>query len=276
VNGRDARSSVVGQWEAAMIANMNRANVGFGRRGVASVASLGLVVGAFGLSGCSVVQKVKTVAHDVRANKATMDTFTNKIKTGEGATFEATYVTTGTSPRSVVYAVAPPKGLTFTDSPTTGANAGVPSIDIIVNSDGEYSCTPPAAGASGVWACTSLPAEDAASQNAIFAFYTPAHWVTFLQGFSLAAGFAGESVTSSTMTVNGFDMSCVNFQASGDAEKSTICTTAQGILGYVKVEGDTTSFEIKSYSSSPPASLFALPPGAKVTAATLPSAAASS
>src|SRR5450631_636662 len=256
--------------------HMSGANAGFGRRGAACVAALGLAVGAFGVSGCSVVKKVKTVAHDVRANKATMDTFTNKIKSGEGTTFEATYVTTGTSPREVVYAVAPPKGLAFKDSPTTGANAGVPSIDIIVNSDGEYSCTPPAAGANGVWACTSQPPEDSASQNAIFAFYTPAHWVTFLQGFSLAAGFAGVSVTSSTMTVNGFDMTCVNYQAPGDVEKSTICTTAQGILGYVNVAGDSTSFEIKSYSSSPPASLFTLPPGAKVTAANLPSAPASS
>src|SRR5664279_1097502 len=153
--------------------HMSGANAGFGRRGAACVAALGLAVGAFGVSGCSVVRKVKTVAHDVKANKATMDTFTTKIKSGEGSTFEATYVTTGTSPREVVYAVAPPKGLAFKDSPTTGANAGVPSIDIIVNPDGEFSCTPPAAGPNGVWACTSQPAESAASQNAIFAFYTP-------------------------------------------------------------------------------------------------------
>jgi len=258
-----------------MIANIDRTQLGGGHRRAAGLAAVGLLVSAIGLSGCAVIKTVKKVAHDVKANKATMDTFTSKIKSSEGTTFEATYVTTGTSPRKVVYAVAPPKGLSFTDSPAEGPNAGVPSIDIIVNSTGEYSCTPPAAGASGVWACTSLPAEDAASQNAIFAFYTPSHWVTFLQGFSLAAGFAGESVTSSTMTVNGFDMSCVNFQATGDAEKSTICTTAQGILGYVKVEGDATSFEIQSYSASPAASLFELPPGAKVTAATLPSAPAS-
>ena len=108
-------------------------------------------------------------------------------------------------------------------------------------------------------------------QNAIYDFYTPAHWVTFLRGFSLAAGFAGDKVTSSTMTVNGFPMSCVDFSTPGEAGQSTICTTAQGILGYVKVAGDTTSFEIKSYSSSPPASLFALPPGATVTQVTLPS-----
>jgi hypothetical protein len=46
---------------------------------------------------------------------------------------------------------------------------------------------------------------------------------------------------------------------------SKICTTSQGILGYVKVASDANSFEIKSYSTSPPASLFRLPRGATVT-----------
>jgi len=72
------------------------------------------------------------------------------------------------------------------------------------------------------------------------------------------------------MTVNGFTMSCVDFIASGVAGTSTICTTAQGILGYVKVASDTTSFEITSYSTSPPASLFELPPGATVTTVPTP------
>jgi len=43
----------------------------------------------------------------------------------------------------------------------------------------------------------------------------------------------------------------------------------------VKVEGDTTSFEIKSYSATPDASLFELPAGAKVTDVQLPSSPAS-
>ena len=82
------------------------------------------------------------------------------------------------------------------------------------------------------------------------------------------AGLAGDKVTSSSMTVNGFSMNCVDLQASGVAGTSTICTTSQGILGYVKVASDSTSFEIQSYSSSPAASLFALPPGATVTSVT--------
>jgi hypothetical protein len=39
----------------------------------------------------------------------------------------------------------------------------------------------------------------------------------------------------------------------------------------VKVATDSTTFEIKTYSTSPPASLFALPAGAKITTVTIPS-----
>jgi hypothetical protein len=232
------------------------------------------------LAGCAAINKVKTVAQDVKTNKKTMDTFTTKIQSGAAQPFMATYVTTGDSPTTVVYAVQPPKGLAFTSTPSSTSSAGsggaanAPSIDIIVNSSGEYSCTPPDTSGSagkGTWACQMLSPGAAQEQNAIYDFYTPAHWVTFLRGFSLAAGFAGDKVTSSTMTVNGFPMSCVDFSTPGEAGESTICTTAQGILGYVKVAGDATSFEIKSYSSSPPASMFELPPGATVTQVTLPS-----
>jgi hypothetical protein len=110
-----------------------------------------------------------------------------------------------------------------------------------------------------------LGTADAAAENKIFDLYTPSHWTTFLKGFSLAAGLAGDKVTSSTKTVNGFAMQCVDFQASGVAGTSTICTTAQGILGFVQVASDSTSFELKSYSASPPDPLFELPPGATIT-----------
>jgi hypothetical protein len=112
-----------------------------------------------------------------------------------------------------------------------------------------------------------LSTANAAAENQIFDFYTPSHWITFLRDFSLAAGIAGDKVTSSTMTVNGFTMQCVDFQASGVAGTSTICSTSQGILGYVNVASDSTSFEIKSYSPTPTPSLFELPPGATVTTA---------
>jgi hypothetical protein len=230
------------------------------RRHRAQALGVAIVVGSVGLTGCGVVNAVRTVEHDVTANRAAIDTFTNKVKAGEGATFEATYVTTGGSPATVVYAVQPLRGLAFEDTPTGSTTS---TIDIIVNSSGEYSCSrgPSVSGPT----CQKLGTADATAQNQIFDLYTPSHWTTFLKDFSLAAGLAGDKVTSSTMSVNGFSLQCVDFNATGVAGTSTICTTAQGILGYVKVASDSTSFEIKSYSASPPASLFQLPPGATIT-----------
>jgi uncharacterized protein YndB with AHSA1/START domain len=236
-------------------------------RGVTAIA-MGICLSGVALTSCSVIQKAKTVASDVKGNRATMSAFTTKMKAGAATTFEVTYATTGSSPATIVYAVQPPKGVAFTDTPTA---SGTPSVDLIANSTGEYSCQPPATG-STVASCEMLAPVAAAAQNSLFDFYTPAHWVQFLQGFSLAAGFAGDKVTKSTMTVNGFAMDCVDFQASGESGTSTICTTSQGILGYVKVADDSTSFEITKFSTSPAASLFALPPGATVTTVTIPSA----
>lgn len=216
-----------------------------------------LVCTGFLLTGCGVVKDVKKVAHDVSANKATIDTFTNRVQSGAGATFEATYTTTGSSPATVVYAVEPPNGLAFKETPSAGGS----SVDLVVNPEGEYSCSSPTSGAPS---CQKLGTADAASENKILDLYTPTHWITFLKDFSLAAGFAGDKVTSSTMTVNGFDMQCVDFVAPGVAGTSTICTTSAGILGYVMVASDSTSFEIQTYSATPQSSLFQLPAGATV------------
>jgi hypothetical protein len=242
------------------------------RRHVAVIVAVALMFGGAGLTGCGVIKAVKKVASNVEGDKTRMAAFTNKIKAGEGTTFEATYVTTGSSPAKVVYAVEPPKGLLFQLTPaktaTTTTTAGgtsnsVDTFDVIVNPSGEYSCSPPSSSGAR-WTCEKLPKTSAADYNNILDFYTPAHWVTFLDDAALAAGFAGDKVSSSSLTVNGFPMSCVDLVASGVPGTSRICTTAQNILGYVKVAGSSTSFEITSYSSSPAASLFGLPPGAKV------------
>ncbi len=233
-----------------------------GSRRVSALAAAALVLGGFGLTGCSVVKAAEKVKHDVEGNKATVDTFTAKIQSGEATTFEATYTTTGAAPATIVYAVQPPEGLAFTDTPA-GGGSDATSVDVVVNAAGEYSCTPPSASSS-TWSCEKLGTADAAAENKIFDLYTPAHWVSFLKDFSLVAGLAGDTVTTSDMTVNGFAMSCVDLVAPGVSGTSTICTTAQNVLGYVKVASVATSFEIKSYSASPPGSLFQLPAGAKI------------
>jgi hypothetical protein len=236
---------------------------------VATVAAL-LLTGAV-LTGCGVVKAVKQVTHDVEGNKAIIDTFTGRLKSGEATTFEARYVTTGSSPATVLYAVRPPADLAFSTTPAPGgSSADRLRVHLVMNSTGAYYCAPPAASGRAphpAWDCQKLGTASAATRNKILGVYSPAHWVAFLKGFALAAGFAGDKVTTSSLTVNGFGMQCVDFRAAGVAGTSTICTTAQGILGYVKVATDPTSFQITAYSAAPPASLFALPADAKVTAA---------
>jgi hypothetical protein len=226
---------------------------------VFAVCGLALVV-----ANCGLVNKVKTVVHNVEGNKATIDSFTKDLQSTQTMAFEATYTTTGSSPATIVYAVDPAShGLAFHQSAT---GSGSSNTQLIVNSAGEYACSQSSAGAQ--WSCDKLGSTDAALQNRVFDIYTPSHWVAFLKGASLVAGLAGDKVSSSTMSVNGFDMQCVDLVAPGVPGTSTICTTSQGILGYVKVASDSTSFQITNYSGSPSPSLFQLPPGATVTTPT--------
>lgn len=215
-----------------------------------------------GLTGCGVVQKINNISHAVNANRAAIKAFTQGLKSGEATAFSATYVTTGGSPTTITYAVKPPADVTFMEAAQGG---GAANLDLVSNSSGEYSCT--SAGTASGWSCQKLGKAEAVAQNQIVNFYTPSHWVSFLDAFSIAAGVAGDKVTTSSMTVNGFSMHCVDFSTKGVKGTSAVCSTTQNILGYVKVAGDPTSFELKRFSSSPAASLFQLPAGAKITPA---------
>jgi hypothetical protein len=239
----------------------------FRSRRVTAALAAALMLAGLGLSGCSVVNKVKKITNAVQGNKAVIDTFTAKMSATKGLAYEATYVTTtGGTPANVTYAVKPPDQLGFTYNPAIASSAnGLGRTDIVANASGAFSCTLVPSPGSG-WICQKLGSSAAAAKNSLVALYTPSHWVTFLKDFSLAAGFAGDKIKTSAMTVHGIPLSCIDFTATG-AGTSTLCITSQGILGYVKVVTAAASFELKSYSLSPPASLFALPKGAKVRGA---------
>jgi hypothetical protein len=224
----------------------------------------GALVVTAGLSGCAAVHVVKAanhVRHNVEADKAAIDSFAGTLKSGTATPFVATYVTSGHSPATISYAVRPPNDIDFSDTPSGSSG---PSFHLVANSTGSYACEPSTNSAAAP-TCEKLGNAAAASRNKILDLYTPAHWVNFLKGLSVAAGLASDRVGTSLKNVNGFSLNCVDFHAAGVKGKSTICSTAQGILGYVKVASSPTNFAIKAYSTSPPASLFELPPGAKVT-----------
>jgi hypothetical protein len=222
----------------------------------AAACAFGLLASA--AAGCAVVNKINNIRHTVDQNRAAIKAFTQGLQNAKSVPFQVTYVTTGSSPATVVYAVRPPKDISFSES---ARGAGSSATRLIGNSSGEYSCVQTSVGSH--WSCKKLTKANAITQNKLFAFYTPTHWVAFLHLFAIGAGLAGDKVISSAKNVNGFAMSCVDLFAKGNGT-STICTTKQNILGYVKVAGQSTAFEIKSYTSSPPASAFRLPPGATV------------
>ena len=151
-----------------MFLSIDRALTFRARRAATGIVVIALALGGLGLSGCSIVRAVKKIAHNVEANKATMSAFTTNMKSSEATPFQATYVTTGSSPTTVVYAVQPPKDLSFTETPSGGNSGGNnPTLSIIVNSSGAYTCTPPAegAGSSAVWSCNQYPAVNAAARR---------------------------------------------------------------------------------------------------------------
>lgn len=229
--------------------------VGAGRLAVLASA---LVLAGAAAAGCSVVNKINHIRHTVDNNRATIKAFTTDLKNAKAKPFQVTYVTTGNAPSTITYAVRPPSDLEFTE--TAGSQGS--STRLVANSAGEYSCSQ--ASPSSGWTCQKLAKASAVAQNALFSIYTPAHWATFLEALSIGAGLAGDKVSTSSKTINGFSLRCVDLYAKREGT-SSICTTRQGILGYVKASAQTTSFEIKSYSASPPASAFQLPAGAKIT-----------
>jgi hypothetical protein len=233
--------------------------------GMAQRGRIGFVVALVAIgalaTGCSTVSKIKQDVHTVESNKSTVDSFTQNLQSNKDTPFEATYTTTGSAPATIVYAVDPSAGGLAFHETQTGSTAS--NVQIIVNSSGEYVCNQSGAGAA--WSCRKLGTADAAGENKIFDLYTPSHWISFLKGVSLVAGLSGDKVTTSTKSLNGFDMNCIDLVAKGVAGTSTICSTSQGILGYVSVASDSTSFQITNFSSSPSPALFQLPPGATVT-----------
>jgi len=227
---------------------------------------LGLASAAVLASGCGIVTKVTNAIHSVEANVQTVDAFTKNLQPSPTGPFAATYATTGSAPAGVVYAVNPAANeMAFQETQSGG---GATNTQLVFNASGDYLCTQSASGSA--WSCDKLSASDAASHQQVFDVYTPAHWSDFLKGLSVAAGLAGGTVTRSTMVVNGFDLQCLNLGIKGVSGTTTLCTTAQGLLGYVKAPQDSTSFEITNFTSSPSPSLFQLPPGASVTNVTAP------
>lgn len=237
-----------------------------GRRHRAPV-SLVLVLGvaALALSGCGVVKAIEHKAENkvisaLGSHNKTMDAFTTKLNTNINTAYEATYVTTGSSPAAITFATSPPKDFFFEGGSSTGDR-------LLQNSTGSYTCLK---STSGGWSCTKLSASTFDTAKVAYALYSGKYWVTFLRIYSSVAGLAGVTIKASSMTVNGYPLSCVVVNGGKqNPGTSTWCETSTGLLAYVQATANGTAFELKSYTTNPPSSLFALPAGATIS--TIPS-----
>jgi len=246
-----------------------------GRRGAAAAAAA-VLLGGLCLAGCTGVTASKKVTPPVTggtaaggtaadspvprgtvpAGRAAVDSFLAELQPGTAAPFEAQYLTTGRTSRKIVYAVRPPGELMFQD---TGLLSGR-GREIVVNGSGEYLCVTPG---HRRWTCQRLDRASAAAQHKTFDVYTPAHWAAFLKAYVPAAG---AKVTTFTTSAHVAGMTCLDFSPPGTHGIDVVCVAAPGVLGLVTFHA--TGFMIESLDPSPPASLFGLPPGAKLTGRT--------
>jgi hypothetical protein len=248
LSSRAGRTSLTRRWKTALVA-------------------VAVISVAFGLTGCSALGKAVSavkIAHNLLHGSAAINSLSSKIRAGDTQAYEVTYVTTGSSPATIKYAAAPPHDSAF-DATTSGGK-----LEVITDPAGELACTlsSSSGSASGTsWSCLKLSGKEVDTYHLMYALYSGAYWIDFLKIYSVAAALHGVSISSSTMTVNGFNLQCAVVVSGNKPNQNTskVCVTARGILGYVSVSSKSADFEIKSYSSSPPSSLFQVPSGATIT-----------
>ena len=119
-----------------------RSSVGPGLLRNTAVPAAVVLLAVFGFSACSEIATVKNAVHAIGGNEATIDAFSTTLQSGTATSFEATYVTTGSAPATIVYAVQPPEGVAFDDTPSGGSGDTTP-VHIVVNSSGEFACSQP-------------------------------------------------------------------------------------------------------------------------------------
>lgn len=175
--------------------------------------------------------------------------FLNRFKTGQHATFSASYKVTSSGKTGITSfsLVQQPPNSKFVVAVSSG------TVEFITTGGKSYYCIQH----GGAWTCLNGGAT-ASMAAAAFSFAQPG---TYLPAIEAAAAAKGGHASNSTKTVNGVAVQCVSVNgAAGQTGTATYCVTAQGVLGYVQVTGiRTTTFEITNYSTSVGSGEFTLP-----------------
>ena len=248
-----------------------RSRIGSWRRGTA----VGAVVlgGAALLAACGSSSSSSTTTTGATATTAAggsgaaskLDTLAGDVKSAQKSTFQAVYTSnSGGSTSTITLAQSPPKQL-FSSTDSSGS-----TTSLVNTGTTTYSCS--GASGSGV-TCTSIGGRAAgAALTSLISVYNGSTALTVFNAWksALVARVAGVSLTFTNTTIADQPSTCANWKRSGDT--ATYCVTSTGVLAKVETSGGSsgsgTSFELTSYTTSPPASAFAVPAGATVV--TLP------
>jgi hypothetical protein len=196
---------------------------------------------------------------------AKLDALAGNVKSAQKSTFQAVYTSSsGGSTSTITLAQSPPKQL-FRATDSSGS-----TTSLINTGTTTYSCS---GGGGSAVTCTSIGGRVAgAALTSLVNVYNGSTALTVFDAWrsAIVARVAGVSLTFTTETIGGQPSTCANWNRSGDT--ATYCVTSTGVLAKVESSGGSsgsgTSFELTSYSTSPPASAFAVPQGATVV--TLP------
>ena len=190
--------------------------------------------------------------------------FSATLQKGKNATFKAVYTSTSSSgeTETITFEQAPPKQLFKTVSAghtNLMLNTGTQTLSC----DDANSQTPH---------CVDMGSTGNAALTGMLNFYDGSFVVTAMHSWQMMMGahMAGVSLKFHDDTIAGQAVQCATWSAAG--QSATYCVTHDGVLA--KASGSSGSgsqgtFVLTSYSSSAPASDFAVPPGASV--ATIPS-----
>ncbi len=232
-----------------------------------------LVAAGVFMAGCSGSSTSSTTATTATTGSTTAPTggssdrlksFGGTIKAAKNATFKAVYSSrsSGGSPETITLEQSPPKQ-SFSTTDSSG------NVSTLLNTGtATYACD---SSQGGTPTCTSMSsAGGAGALTSLIDVYNGSSALTAINGWQslVAAHLTGVSLTFSNTTIAGQAVRCANWRYQGSS--TSYCVTGGGVLAKVETSGGSSSssgnssFELTSFTTSPPASDFDLPAGATI------------
>lgn len=171
------------------------------------------------------------------------------------ATFKLTYSTSGSSGAQQITIEQKPPDQLFK------SNSGF----LLTANNKTYYCSSTGGAAT---TCIVYGSASQSPVSALIGIYSSGTYITTMKTWQtvLAAHLPGIHISFTSASFAGQPSQCVNWDYSGQSVK--YCITDSGVLAYVgssgKSAGSSSTFELKSYSTSVSSSDFSLPHGAKI------------